>query len=163
MADRHRAARHQQFQRHRAPDDVRLPDDYGVLADQVFASVAQQDHAAVWRARTQPRPFQDQAAEVVRMKGVDVLVGMNALGDLVDMDMLGQRQLHENALHHWVGIKAIDEREQFRLRGRGGQVERQRSHADVVGDLALVAHVDHRRRVLTDEDDGEPRRGLARC
>ena len=71
------------------PDNVRLADDDRVLADQVLAGFPQQDHAPVGRARTQARPLQDQPADVVRMKAVDILVRMNALADEFGVDMLG--------------------------------------------------------------------------
>src|SRR6185369_17207364 len=50
MTDGYRATRHQQLERHRTADDVRLPDDHRVLADEVFARLAQQAHAAPRRA-----------------------------------------------------------------------------------------------------------------
>ena len=53
VADRHGAARHQQLQRHRPADDVRLADDHRVLADQVLAGLLEETHAAERRARAQ--------------------------------------------------------------------------------------------------------------
>ena len=72
---------HQQLQRHRPADDVRLPDDDRVLADEILARVLEQRHAAVRRARPQRRPLQHQPADVVRMEAVDVLLRIDALGD----------------------------------------------------------------------------------
>src|SRR5439155_11061932 len=55
VTDRHRTARHQELECHRPSDDVRLADDHCVLADKILASVAEQGHAAVRRARAEKR------------------------------------------------------------------------------------------------------------
>ena len=58
----------------------------------------QQRHAAVRRAGAQRRALQHQAADVVRMKAVDVLQRIDALGDALRVDVLRQRQLHQDAV-----------------------------------------------------------------
>ena len=58
VTDRDRTARHQELERHRPADDVRLADDDGVFADEVLADVAEQGHAAVGRARAEKRTLE---------------------------------------------------------------------------------------------------------
>ena len=93
MADRHRTARHQELERHRPADDIRLADDDRMLPDQIFARFREQPHAAERRARSQSRHLDDESADVVRVKSVDVLVRIETLDYALGIDLLRQRQL----------------------------------------------------------------------
>ena len=116
----------------------------------------QQAHAAVRRARTQHRALQHQPADVVRMKAVDVLARVDALGHSLRIDLLRQRQLDQDPVHRRVGIQLVDQRQQLVFRRVGRQVVRKRQHVRGFGEFALVAHVDLRGRVFADQHDGEP-------
>ncbi len=156
MADGDGTACHQQLERHRAADDVRLADDHRVLADEVLAGVAQQRHAAVRRAGAQRRAFQHQAPDVVGVEAVDVLHRQDRLGHRFLVDVPGQRQLDQDAVDGGVGIEPRDQVEQLDLRRRRRQVVGERAHAHRLGRPPLVADVDLRRRVLAHQHDGEP-------
>jgi hypothetical protein len=73
------------------------------------------------------------------------------------IDVLRQRQLHEDAVHLRVRVQPVDDAEQLVL----GRVLRQRDLARrrtrLVGRLALHADVHLAGGVLPDEHDGEPR------
>jgi len=82
-----RGARQQQLERHRAPDDVRGPDDHGVFPLGLQTAPFQQLDHAIWRARAHRRELQGEAADVVRVKSIHVLGGIDRLDDrfLVDV------------------------------------------------------------------------------
>ena len=149
MADRHRAARHQQLERHRPADDVRLPDDHRVLADEILAGLREQAHAAVRRARTQHRALQHQPADVVRMEAVDVLARIDALGHALRIDLLRQRQLHQDAVDRGIGVERVDQRQQLgfrRVAGRSCENERMPTASVVCACCARRPATPHSRR-----------------
>ena len=69
------------------------------------------------RARPQHGHLEHEASDVVRVEAVDVLPGIDALDDALGIDVLGQRQLHEDRVHLRIGIEAVDEREKLRFAG----------------------------------------------
>jgi hypothetical protein len=95
------------------------------------------------------------------MKAIDVLVGADRLDDLRPVDVIWQWQLDEDAVDVVVGVELVDEVEKLRLARARGEVVRARDEADFLAGEALVAHVDARRVVVADEDDGEPGRAQA--
>ena len=56
-----------------------------------------------------------------------------------------------------LGVQPLDQRISSRLCRPAG---RNRANADLLAGAALVAHIDGGRRVVADEHDREPRRGL---
>ncbi len=156
VTDGHRAAFHQELERHRPADDVRLPDHDRMLAHEILAGVLQQRHATVGRTRTQRRPLEHQAADVIRMEAVDVLQRIDGFGDAFLGDLLRQRQLHQDAVDRRILIERSDERDELGFRRRRRQVVRERAHPGRVGRSPLVAHVDLRSGVVADQHHGEP-------
>jgi len=156
-----RAAGDQQFQRERPADVVGHADHDRMLAAHGSIGVAEQGHHALGRAWAQAEAAQGQAADVHRLEAVDVLVRIDAVDQRVLVDVRGQRRLHQDAVHRRVGIEPVDQREQRVLRGACRQVEIERTEADLLAGLALVAHVDRRGRVLADQHDGEAGLGQA--
>src|SRR3546814_4441259 len=74
-----------------------------------FAGALQQFDHAERCARPQHRQALGEAADVVRVEAIDVLVGANAFGDADRIDVAGQRQLHEDAVDVVVGIERSEE------------------------------------------------------
>jgi hypothetical protein len=72
-----------------------------------------------------------------------------------------REQLHQDAVDRGVAVEARDQRQELVLRNGFRQVEFEGIHADGLGRAPLVAHVDLRRRMLADENDGKPRRRFA--
>ena len=56
----------------------------------------------------------DQAADVVEVEAVDVLLHRDALEHMRHVDMRRQRQLHQDAVHRRIGVERIDARQQLR-------------------------------------------------
>jgi hypothetical protein len=54
------------------------------------------------------------------MEAVDVLVGMIAVQHLLGIDVLGQRQLHQNAVARRIVIELVDEGQHVGLARLGG-------------------------------------------
>jgi len=71
--------------------------------------------------------------------------------------MLGQRQLHQNAVHRRVGRQRLYLRQQLALRNIGRQFDMHRLETDGLGGLALAADIDFRSRVVTHQHGGQPR------
>ena len=68
------------------------------------------------------REARHPAADVIGMEAVHVLVRVDALQDLLGVDLLGQRQLHQDAGDLGVGIEFIDQGQQRLFAGLGGQI-----------------------------------------
>ncbi|MNG27369.1 hypothetical protein D3C84_1124790 [compost metagenome] len=78
VGDGHGAAGQQQFHRHRAADNVGGADNHRVHPVKIGTGAFQQRHDAFRGARTQQRNTLGQAADVIRVETVDVLVRPNA-------------------------------------------------------------------------------------
>ena len=79
------------------------------------------------------------------------------------VDLLRQRQLHEDAVDRWVGVEPVDQRQQIGLAGVGGQAVLEALHPGLDRRLALVADIDLARRILADQHDRQARaRGRSR-
>ena len=82
---------------------------------------------------------------------------MDALDDRHFVDVVGQRQLHEDAVHGRIVVQLIDQAQDFLFRGVGRQVVVARFNAGVFAAAALVPDVDLRCRVAADQNDGQAR------
>jgi hypothetical protein len=103
-----------------------------------------------------------QLADVQEMEAVDVLVGRYGLGDALLVDVLRQRQLDQDAVDSRIAIQAVDECQDFPF----GCVRVQRVlhgvKAAILGRSLLVSYIDLARRIVANEDDGEPGSDAAR-
>ena len=163
MGDGGRRAHQKQFQRHRAANDVRRADDDAVAALHRHADVLEHPHHAVGRAGADQRVALGKAADVVRVEAVDILAWVDALHHLGLADVLGQRQLHEDAVDRRVGVQAVDVRQELRLGGRARQVDGDGVDAAISAGGALVAHIDLRGGIVAHHHHREPRRPVAAC
>ena len=87
------------------------------------------------------------------MEPVDILVRGNGIDYRCFVNLVGKRQLDENAVDTFVEIEAVDDRQQFGLAGVRRQTAFDRPHACRGGALDLVAHIDRACRVVADKDD----------
>ncbi len=87
---------------------------------------------------TSARSPDPEAADVQGMEAVDVLVGVDGVQDLLGIDVLGQRQLNENAVDVLVRVQALHERQDLVLGRRLGELVLERLHADLDGLLRLL-------------------------
>ena len=91
------------------------------------------------------------------MKPIDVFVRVERVQNFFRIDMLRQRQLHEDAVARRVVVQFVDESQKIGLARFGGKPVLPGIHADFDGLLGLVRHIDLARRIFTDEHDGKAR------
>ena len=144
---------------HRLADDVAAADDDGALTVNRDAGELEHAQAAERRAGHESRLSRHEAANVDGMETVDVLLWADALEDLRLMccNLLGQRQLHEDAVDLGISVERIDLGDELVLRRRLGHLNDFRVDAERLARLVLVAHVDLRSGIRADDDDGKAR------
>ena len=108
--------------RHRLADDVRPPDHHRVEPRQIAELILEQHQAPERRARHEAVQPGRQPPGIDRVEAVDILVGVDPRGDDALVDMIGQRQLDEDAVDRPVGVERVDQREQIVLRRVGGEL-----------------------------------------
>ena len=96
-----------------------------------------------------------QLAHILRMEAIDILLRTNVPDDRVGIDVLGQRHLHENAVHRRVTIQLLDERQQRRLCRIGRQTNRATGHARFARRPLLGAHIGRTGDIVAHEDHRE--------
>ncbi len=114
---------------------------------QIDAGALQQRHDALGRAGAQQRHALGETTDVVGMEAIDVLVRTDALEQQRGVQMLGQRQLNQDAVDGGVVVELIDQRQQLFLAGFGGKIVGLRMKPDFLAVLALVRHINLGRRV----------------
>mmetsp|Transcript_25851 Transcript_25851/g.63615 ORF Transcript_25851/g.63615 Transcript_25851/m.63615 type:complete len:353 (-) Transcript_25851:38-1096(-) len=132
-----------QHQRGRHAHDVAAPHHHGVLALELHAAALQQHDAALGRARHEQRlvALHAQRADVQRVEPVHVLAQADGAQDLLLVHVLGQRQLHQDAVARWVRVEVAHHLEHLLLRGALRHLVVERHDAGLVARLALHAHV----------------------
>jgi hypothetical protein len=144
-------------------DDVGAPDDDGVAALEGDVVEAQGLHDAGGRAGATGRQPEVEAPHVDRVEAVDVLVRIDRCEHGVAVDLIGERQLHEDAVHGVVGVELPDGAEHGLLRRLPRQAHHPPGQAERLRGLLLLRHVDLRGGVVADEKGdqaGRPARAL---
>ncbi|MNT93800.1 hypothetical protein D3C72_2353580 [compost metagenome] len=85
------------------------------------------------------------------MEAVDVLGRVDGLQHRGFVDVLGQRQLHQDAVHRGVAIQLGDQRQHLGGAGLGRQAVFEGADARLAGAQHLVAHVHVAGRVVADQ------------
>ena len=94
----------------------------------------------------------EQPADVERMKAVDVLRRIDRIEHARGVDLVGQRQLDQDAVHRGVGVERAQPGEQVALADVSRQLEQSAVDADLGGHSRLGAHVGPARRMVADQD-----------
>src|SRR5271165_5398297 len=97
----------------------------------------------------------DEAADVIRMKAVDVLIGPYAVQNAAAIDLLRQWHLDQDAIDFAALIQAFDDAEEVLAREVLGRRDLLAVKAEGFAGFHLGAYVDFGSRVVPDEDDGE--------
>ena len=95
------------------------------------------------------------------MKAVDVLGRIDGQQHVRGVDVPGQRQLHQDAVHAGIGVEPGDQRQQLGLGGLLGQAMIEARHAELGRHLALAAHIDLAGRIGADQDRRQAGLGAA--
>mmetsp|Transcript_73608 Transcript_73608/g.193102 ORF Transcript_73608/g.193102 Transcript_73608/m.193102 type:complete len:797 (-) Transcript_73608:17-2407(-) len=117
VAHRHRAVALLQHQRHRSADRARAAEDHGLLPRQRHAGLQQDLDDGGRRQRRGERVAATAAEEppVARMEALHVLLGTDGAQHLLLVEVRGQRQLHQDAVHGPLVHELADGREQLGL------------------------------------------------
>ena len=105
-----------QLQHERPADMIGYADNHSVLATHGPIGVCKQGHHALRGTWPQATLAQNQATNILGLKAIDILVRINTVDQCIRIDMLGQRQLDEDAMYARIRIQAIDQCGQFGLR-----------------------------------------------
>ena len=82
-----------------------------------------------------------QSTKVEGMEAVHVLVGVYGVQHSLLIDVLRQRELHQDAMELWVGVQLLHQVDHLALERLGRKVERLGIDARLVARTALVADV----------------------
>ena len=91
---------------------------------------------------------EDHASDVDRCEAVHVLVGRDGVNDLLLVDVLGQRELDDEAVDVWVVVEEVDGFEELLFGGLLAHAVYARGEAYLVAGLFFVGHVCHAGAVL---------------
>src|SRR5208282_2470984 len=97
----------------------------------------------------------DNAADVGGMEGIDVLKRQDRVQNAGRIDSLGQRQLHQDAMHGRVTVQAFDQRQEIVSRRLGGQAMQATGQSILLAGPLLVADVDLAGRIFANQDRGK--------
>ena len=124
---------------------------------EIAQPILQQHDAAERRAGYEAFLPDAQPPDIDDVEAVHILVRVDRGDHHLLVDMLGQRQLDEDAVHRRIGVEHADQRQQLVLRRRLGQAVGGADHARRLGRLALGTDIDLARRVLADDHHRQPR------
>ncbi len=110
---------------------------------------------AVGRAGEETGASLDDSSHVFRVEGVDILQGVHGQEDAVFVALLGQGQLHQDAVYGRIVVEVVDRVQELFGRGGGAQFVQFAADAAFFAGLALVAYVDLTGRVLAHQDRGQ--------
>ena len=110
-------------------------------------------------ARHESGPPLRQQAGVLGMKAVDIAVGRHGIEHRDRVDMLRQRQLHENAIGRAMLVAGdrSHQGDEFAGRCRGRNSDHIGIDPHAIGRRRLALHVGATRREVADEDNHQPR------
>ena len=133
------------------PDQVGAADDHRLLAGRIDARRGEQLHDPLRRARHEARFATGEAAGADRREPVHVLVRVEGVDDRGGVDLIGKRQLDEDAVDLVRGVELPNEVEQLVLGDGPLRLAVDRPDPDLLAGLALAAHVDRGRGVVADQ------------
>ena len=95
----------------RFADDFAPAEDDDVIAGSFDPAFDQQLLNTVGRARQEPRTALDQQADIFGVKGVDVFERIDRVEDFFLVDLFGERELDEDAVHRLIAGGGIELRD----------------------------------------------------
>src|SRR5690606_34038737 len=149
------AACQQQLQRHRSADDIGGAHHCSVEPVEADAGALQQPDDAEGGAGAQQGHALGQAANVIGMETIDVLVGPDAFQQQGGVQVRWQGQLHQDTVDGGVVIEGVDQPQQLFLTGFGWQVVGVGDETDFLTVLALVCDIHLGGRIAADQNDSE--------
>src|SRR3546814_1957509 len=111
-----RASLLQEQQGNRLAHDIRLADHDGPLAPEVGHHALKKDHAAHRRAGHEASRTRREPTDIDGMRAIHVLRWVYGVEHFRAVDLLGKRQLNQNAMYGRVGVELCYRREELRDR-----------------------------------------------
>lgn len=133
-----------QHQRHRLAYDITGANDDNIFALQRDAFVFEQLQHSIWRARWEYRAANYKAADVVKVKAVDILVRRYAVQDAGHIERWWQRQLYQDAVDRWIIVELHNAVDHDVLIDIGWVVEPKRFNSDITAGADLISDIDLR-------------------
>ncbi len=150
MANGDCRTRKQHLEREWPTDMIGSTDDDDFLAARLHADMFEHPHDPERGARSQDGNTLREAADGIRMETVYVFQRVNPFDHDGLVDVIGQRQLHEDSVDVGVVVQDIDQRQQIRLRRVDREIVIPGYNAGLFTRLSFVANVDFRRLVPAD-------------
>jgi hypothetical protein len=142
-------------QSHGFTDDVTAAEDDSVGALDGNFGAAKNFHASRGSASDEAGAPTDEAAEIDGMETVDVLGGVDGFKNAFGVDLLGKRELDEDAVDIVVAIEIFDDAEHFESGDGGWRSEKSAGHAELFAGGDFAFYVEVRGGIVADEDGGE--------
>ena len=98
-----------------------------------------------------------QAANIHRMKSIDIFLRRNGLEQTFRIHMRGEWQLDQDSVHILAGIQLVDESQHFFRGNRLGRSEQFAIHAQFGAGLHFIAYIHFRSRMIADHHHGQAR------
>ena len=136
-------------------DDVAASDDHGVLPSDGDVATLQNLDDPGGRARHQAGALGRKEADVHGMEAVNIFRGIDRQQDFLRIHLRRQGQLHQDAVNLAAAVQIFDEREQFGGGRAFGRSVLLAVDSNFFASFHFAAHVDFRRRVVPDQDDGK--------
>ena len=128
--------------RHRLAEQVGASDHDRAGSGELHAGLLKQDHHPDGRARAQAGQAQGQTPGVEDAEPIDVLVGIDASGQSVGVEVVGDGQLAEDAADRRVGVELVDDRQRLGLINVGGELAVHARDPDLRARAVLAGDVD---------------------
>ena len=106
-------------------------------------------HDAVGRAREKPRTPLCQEPDVLRVKGIHVLAGVDGVQNALGGKLCRQRKLDQNPMHGGIGVELRHPFQQLAVTRPGIQAMQAALDAHSSASPLLVPHVNVARRIVT--------------
>ena len=142
---------------HRSPDGEAAPDDHHMAALDRHAVVLEHDLDAPGRARQRPVDAHDKATQIDGVEAVGVLGRIDSEEGTLLIELFRKRELHDERVHCWVVVEALNRRVEGVLLGVLGEmlVDGVDPHLATVADLG--PDIALRRGIASDEDGSQAR------
>ena len=140
---------------HGCSDDIRAAEDDTVLASGLNTIAFEQCADAHGGGGEETLLAEDHAADVDGGKAVDILVGRDGVDNLLLVDMLGQGQLHDEAVDVGVVVEERYRLQQLCLGGLLAHAVDTGGEAHLVGGFLLVGDIGHTGPVLAYNYSGQ--------
>ncbi len=152
-------ARHQNT--HRRTDDITATDDHAVQTRSLDFIPLQHLYNAVRRGGQVRRQAQRHTPYVDGVKAVHVFFRVDGEGHFEFVDVLGQGQLHDEAVHVGVVVQVFDDLQNFGFRCFRPALDERGFKAHLLTGFDFRLHVKLTRGIGTDQHCGEVRRFLS--